>query len=237
MGVMGGGLSSFSIPLADTNTSRNAAADPPSQFMSNQPSASDGIDAGPQYVRQLRLREAIAYASAQPGDHLQAAVHKDSQKYGPGLCRKPNMLRLSKDDAFKGKGRIDEHVFNAVARAAVFGKCACANVLSDKTVTSIVTYVDELPDPRHSQFKDSKLSQSEPAADWTPFKLSEDRGQQAIYELMRQWIASEDQWGLDPSMPRGKCFRVVCAAKHEGLPMAYVEDIRRGFTFATFGIF
>ena len=177
----------------------------------HQSCASDGIDAGPQYVRQLRLREAIACASAQPGDHLQAAVHKDSQKYGPGLCRNPNMLRLSKDDAFKGKGRVDEHVFNAVARAAVFGKCAYANVLSDKTVTSIVTYVDELPDPRHSQFKSDsnpKSMQSE-VADWTPFQLTKDRDQQAIYELMRLSITSRCQWGLDPSMPFDKWFKVV----------------------------
>ena len=74
-------------------------------------------------------------------------------EYDPGFCKKPNMLRPSTSQ--------DEHVVNAITRVAANGKCACATVGSDRTVkavNSVVTYIDELPDPRHSQFKiDSNL--------------------------------------------------------------------------------
>ena len=72
-----------------------------------------------------------------------------------------------------------------------------------------------------------KVRFAEPAADWAPFTLSEQKGQQAIYALMRLSITSRDRWGLDPSMPFDKWFKVVCAAKHEGLPMRYVEEWSR----------
>ena len=112
-----------------------------------------------------------------------------------------------------GKGTVDEQVFHVVARASAFGKCTSARVLSNKTAHSIVPYVDELLDPKHSQFKnDSNLSKaaSEPS-DWTPFQLTEKKGQHVIYALMQQptWVTSEGQWGLDPSMPRNKWFWVV----------------------------
>ena len=77
------------------------------------------------------------------------------------LCCRVRPWLLQKAEHAAALDSQDEHVFNATARVAENCKCACATVGSDKTVkavNSVVTYIDELPDPRHSQFKiDSNL--------------------------------------------------------------------------------